>query len=373
MKRPTQSDVARVAGVSRATVSYVINGRADGRVSTTEETRQRVLLAVEQLDYQPDASAQSLRLGKTGTIGVLIPDMHNPHYWQIVYGVEEEARARGYDLFLSSTALDPDRELGSMRALLQRRIDGLVLLLTFRNPGDEAVAALIRQRSPVVLVGGKDDAPDLSLDVVEPDHGTGAIALMAHLLALGHRRIGLVHGVAAPHLAAERMAAYARMLRAAGVEPDETLIQRCGPSLPDGYEAALRLLDRSPRPTAIVAINDYLALGVLRAAADRGLRVPADLSVAGFDDIEITPYLCPALTTVRVNAEELGRRALRLVLERIHDAQRPPQHVRIPAALVSRESTGPAPCQTKPAEPAIELAGAMQACYMVAGERDSLG
>jgi LacI family transcriptional regulator len=160
---------------------------------------------------------------------------------------------------------------------------------------------------------------------------------------LGHRRIGLFYGVAIPELARDRLGAYRRALQEAGLPLSEELIEYCGPTLADGYKAAARLLDRPPRPTALLAVNDLLAVGVLRLLADRGLRVPEDVSVAGFDDIDVASYLVPPLTTVRVNAEEVGRTAGRLIFERMNDPERPLQSIRIPAELVKRTSTGPAP------------------------------
>lgn len=341
MKRPTQADVARLAEVSRATVSYVLSGRGDGPITVTEGTRQRVLKAAEQLGYEPDAAAQSLRLRASKTIGVLIPDLTNPHYWQIVRGAEQEAQSRGYDLLLTNTCLDQDRERSGVQALLRRRIDGLVLLLTFGDYLGDMLKMLARRRSPVVLLGVESEL--YGLDSVNPDYSDGASQLMKHLLALGHRRIGLVCGVARPTLAQDRLDAYRQGLQMAGLPFDENLVIRCGSTMADGHRAAMQLLQCKPRPTAILAINDLLAFGVLRALAKSGLRVPADLSVAGFDDIDASAYTNPPLTTVQGHAEEMGRIALRLILERMSNAERPPQNIRIPAQLIERESTGPAP------------------------------
>ncbi|MCD6291124.1 MAG: LacI family DNA-binding transcriptional regulator [Anaerolineae bacterium] len=338
MKRPTQADVARLAGVSRATVSYVINGRADRSVSITEETRQRVLWAIEQLGYQPHAAAQSLRSGMTKIIGLLIPDMHNPHYWQIVRGVEDAARAEGYDLLLASTSLDPKREQHSVRALLRRRIDGLILLLTFGDRLASEIEMLARRHGPVVLLGGQVPG----LDVVEPGYESGAAQMMRYLLSLGHRRIAFIHGVACPTLGGERLTVYRRVLQERGWLNERWVIH-CGSTLEDGYQAASHLLDCSPRPTAILVVNDLLAIGALRAVADRGLRVPEDISIAGFDDIEVAAYLTPPLTTVRVDSETLGRESVRLVLARMRDPERPLQHIRVSAQLIVRASTGSAP------------------------------
>lgn len=334
MKQPTQSDVARLAGVSRATVSYVVNGLTESDISITEETRQRVLKAVQELGYQPDATAQSLRSGTTNTIGLLIPDMHNPHYWQIAQGVESEAQKEGYDLLLASTSLDPHREIHTVQALSRRRIDGLILLLTYTEQVQDELKKMVNRHRPIVLVNGNH--PDI--DSVNANYAACAAQVMAHLIELGHRRIGLVHGVAHSGLGADRLNAYYQELTRAGLPIDESLVEWCGTTIAAGYEAAQRLLQA--HPTAIVVINDLLALGVLRAIANAGLRVPEDISVASFDDIDMAAYLNPALTTVRMDAEELGRAAIRIILNRLRNPKLPPQQVTIASDLVLRASTG---------------------------------
>ena len=339
MKRPTQQDVATQAGVSRATVSYVLNGQAKGPISITEETRQKIFQAADQLGYEPDAAAQSLRLQSSKTIGVLIPDMFNPHYWQMVRGVEGFLQSKNYDLLLTSVSLNPDRERAALRSLLRRRVDGLILVLTYADQEDRELKTIIRRRSPVVLLGGMSDG----VDTVGPDDESGTSQLMQHLIELGHRTIGFVFGVATPQLGAHRLTTYKQKVSEAGVSNIDHLVVQTGPTMQDGYQAALRLLDSSPRPTAIVAINDLLAIGVLRACADRGLRVPEDISVAGFDDIDQAVYLNPALTTVQMNAGEMGLTAARLLFKRMEDSDREHEHHLIPTRLIRRASTGGAP------------------------------
>ena len=180
-------------------VSCVLNGRTEGRITITPETRRRVLAAIEQLGYQPDAAAQSLRLGRTHSVGVLIPDARNPHYWQIVQGVESEAQAHGYDLFLSSTSLDPDRELAAV-GHCRGRIDGLILILTYRDLLDPELQMLTHTRNPLVLVGGSLHG-ECRCDTVIPGLADGASEMMRYLLSQGHRTIGFVFGVAAPNSA----------------------------------------------------------------------------------------------------------------------------------------------------------------------------
>ncbi|MBZ0296159.1 MAG: LacI family transcriptional regulator [Anaerolineae bacterium] len=335
MKRPTQADVARLAGVSRATVSYVINGLQDNQVS--EETRQRVLKAVAELGYQPDAMAQSLRLGTTNTIGLLIPDMDNPHYWHIAKGVEGEAQQQDYDLLLISASLDPDRELHGVRALSRRRIDGLILILSFIDYANDDIRRLIRQKRPLVLVGGSS-ARDV--DTVYLNEVQGASLAMAHLLELGHKQIGFVYGVAHNQMGARRLEAYHKAMQAAGLDP---LVEHCGTTPEDGYQAAYSLLNRKPRPTALLVINDLLAIGVLRAIVDYGLSIPQDISVASFDDINLSLYVNPRLTTVGANASTLGQVAARTIFQRLQDPNLPHQSVELSGELIMRDSTGPVP------------------------------
>lgn len=341
MKRPTQVDVAKLAGVSRATVSYVINGLTDGYVSITDETRTRVLKAIEELGYQPDAMAQSFRYGTTNTIGLLIPDMHNPHYWQIVSGVEQELQTKGYDVLLMNAALNPDRELQSVRTLGRRRIDGLILLLTFEEHVHAEIDLLVRQRKPLVLIGTSES----TVDIARTSFKEGAVAVMSHLLGLGHRRIGLIYGVGAayPDQGTDRLVAYRQGLQSIGVKVDESLIQYCGPSIDEGYRAALNLINQPDRPTAIIVINDMLAIGTMRAIYDHHLRIPDDISIASFDDIKVAAYVDPPLTTVHVDAEELGRAATRLIFKRLQEPALPPQEIFVPSELVIRSSTGHVP------------------------------
>ncbi len=343
MKRPTQVDVAKLAGVSRATVSYVLNGLSDGYVAITEETRQRVLKAVEELGYQPDAMAQSLRSGTTNTIGLLIPDMHNPHYWQIAYGVEQEVRSKGFDVMLMSASLSPDYELHSVQTLARRRIDGLILLLTFFDHVHKEIERLVQQRKPLVLIGTSASKTDMA----RTSFKEGAVEVMKHLLAQGHRRIGLVYGVGGvgvpyPDQGNDRLVAYRQGLQSVGLTCDETLIQYCGTTIDEGYKAASNLIERELPPTAIIVINDMLAIGVMRAVYERQLRIPDDLSIVSFDDIEVAAYLNPPLTTVHVDGEALGRAASQLIFRRLENPSLPPQELFIPSQLVIRGTTGAA-------------------------------
>ncbi len=339
MKRPTQSDVARLAGVSRATVSYVLNRQTEGRVPISEDTRRRVLEAARQLEYEPDARAQSLRSGSTKTIGMLIPDMQNPHFWQIVDGVAQAARKAGYELLLSSSNLDRKQEEDSLKTLLRRRVDGLILSVTFTTVAQQMLDQMAERSMPIVMTGYSQDA---AFDCIGSSYSNSTKEVMAHLLGLGHKRIAFIHGVASLRRGQDRLQPYEESLREAGLPFDDSLLVHCGPSIQEGYEAARRLLAQPSPPTALIVINDLLAMGALRAAADLRLRVPQDLSLVSYDDIPMANYLTPRLTTVSADAEAIGRGAVELLLQRLQDRERSPQSVYVPARLTIRESTGAA-------------------------------
>ncbi len=344
MKRPTQVDVARLAGVSTATVSYVVSGRAGGRVAISENTRQRVLAAVAELGYLPDARAQSLASGNTKTIGLIMLDINNPHFWETVGGVEQEARASGYHILLSSINSDNEYAEDIFKNLSHRRIDGLILMGNLIDQSEDArntLTQLLKRHLPIVEIS--DHSSNHNVDQVVSDYRGATLEVMAHLLSLHHRRIGLIYGVATPELGEDRLHAYQESLQVAGLPVDPGLIIECGPTIEDGYQAARQLLEQPARPTALLAINDLLAIGILRAAGDLNLSVPSDLSLAGYDDIPMAKYLLPRLTTATKDATRLGREAAKLLLARLSDPYRPCERVRVPSHLIIRESIAAAP------------------------------
>ena len=341
MNRPTQVDVARIAGVSRATVSYVLNGLTEGRVSISDGTKQRVLEAIEELGYEPDARAQALRSGNTKTIALIIPDLRNPHFCELATGIEEGARASGYHILLSSTTLNDEYAVEIFKDLSRRRFDGLILASSFILESEEAQATLeqVRKRGlPIVEI-----SENYGVDSIGTDYRDAAREVMSYLLSLGHRRIGLIYGVGGHELAEDRWQPYRAGLESAGIPIDENLIVECGPTIEDGYQAAKKLLELSARPTAIIAINDLLSIGAMRAAADAGLRVPDALSLVGYDDIPMANYLVPRLTTVTKDAHASGKKAFEILMRRMQNPDLPRQKIHTPARLIIRESTGPVP------------------------------
>ena len=343
MNRPTQVDVARRAGVSRATVSYVLNGVTEGRVPISDETKQRVLEAIEELGYEPDARAQALRSGNTKTIALIIPDLRNPHFCEYATGIEEAARASGYHMLLSSTTLNDEYAVEVFKDLSRRRFDGLILASSFILKSREAQATLDQVRKSGLPIVELSD--NYGVDAVAADYRNATMEVMDYLLSLGHRRIGLIYGiggVAGHELANDRLEAYQAGLNAAHLPIHTELIVECGPTIEDGYQASLNI-GLASRPTAIISVNDLLAIGALRAAVNSGLQVPKDISFVSYDDIPMANYLVPRLTTVTKDALNSGRKAFEILLARIQDPDLPRQLIHSPARLIIRESTGPAP------------------------------
>jgi LacI family transcriptional regulator len=337
MKRPTQKDVAQRAGVSRSTVSYVLNDQHDLKIPISPETRQRVLRAIAELGYEPDARAQSLRRGHTNVVGVIIPVIENPFFWQTLSGISDELRETGYSLHLSHNPLNSEQGASAIRQLTQQRVNGFILLAAVKYLLPGLTDYLRKVGQPVVEI----TATEAEFDHVIHGYSRGTRALMEHLLDLGHRRIGFIYGVAQEIQGADRLLIYREVLEEAGLSGNNPFEVHCGTQLEDAYQAAYTLLNCADRPTALLVINDMLAIAVMRAAGDLGLTIPGDLSVAGFDDIAFSSYTLPRLTTVSGKAEESGRDAVRLLLRRFAEPDLPRQVATTEVQLIVRESTGP--------------------------------
>jgi LacI family transcriptional regulator len=336
MKRPTQKDVALKAGVSRSTVSYVLNDQNDLKVPISAETRQRVMDTIVELGYEPDAQAQSLRRGHTKIVSVIIPVIQNPFFWQTLTGISDALQESGYSLHLSHHPMNAEQEANTIRALKRERVDGFILLAAVKYLLPRLTDYLRKAGRPVVEI----TATKAEFDHVLHGYASGTRALMAHLFELGHRRIGFIYGVSQDIQGADRLLPYRQVLQEAGLF-NEAYELHCGVTLEDAYQAAYALLQRPDRPTALLVINDMLAIAVMRAAGDLGLTIPGDLSVAGFDDIPFSSYLSPRLTTVSGRAEESGREAVQLLMQRLAEPDLLPQVATAGVQLIVRESTGP--------------------------------
>src|ERR1044071_10431529 len=278
----TIREVAESAGVSYATVSHVINNT---RV-VTQETRERVLAAMATLDYHPNALARSLRQGKTNTMGLVLPDSANPFFAEISRSIEDEAFKNGYSVFLCNTELDTKRELFYVDVLSKKQVDGIIFVAAGDQP--DSLDFLRRQNMSVVMIDR--DLPNVEVDVVLTDHQLGGYLATKHLIELGHQRIACIAGPSSITPSAERITGYQKALAEAGLPCDENLMVRGDYHAQSGLDVTNTILTMTPRPTAIFALNDLMALGALRAAAEAGYSVPKDLAVVGYDDLEITHF-----------------------------------------------------------------------------------
>jgi LacI family transcriptional regulator len=293
-----------------------------------------VLAAVERLEYQPSAIARGLRLRRSRTLGMLVPDITNPFFPPIIRGAEEAARERGYELVLCNTDDETEREKASLRVLRERQADGL--LIATSRMADATLASVRRERFPFVLVNRGSRVPEDP--AVEVNNARAASEIVAHLVDLGHTRIAHIAGPLSTTTGAERAAGYREALRAHGLTADVTLMAEAAAySDGAGYAAAKHLL--AAAPTAIFAANDLLALGALRAARESGMHVPSDLSLVGVNDIPMVALLDPPLTTARVPQREMGAIAARMLIGFIERDPMAERHVLLDTELVVRGST----------------------------------
>lgn len=333
----TIKEVARDAGVSVATVSRVLSGKG----SVREATRRRVLDVAQRLDYVPHGAAQSLITRVTRTVGVILPDAHGEFFSELVRGIDIVSRAAGYHLLVSGFHSD-SRDLTAILQATRGRVDGLIVM------SPEADVEVLRQSLgepvPVVLLNCALESNEH--DAIDVDNYGGARAVVEHLARLGHRRIAMVTGPAHNVDSCERLRGFRDGVtelfsNGAGGEATELAGDF---SEHGGYLAARRLLEREPRPTAVFAANDMMAVGFLCALAEAGVQVPDEMTVVGFDDVPLARYLSPPLTSVAASMAEVGRRAMeRLLLAMLDPAAHRPERERLPARLVVRGSCAPPP------------------------------
>jgi len=329
----TRDDVAKLAGVSSATVSYVIN---NGPRPVSEGARRKVLWAIEQLNYSPSTIARSLKTKRTHTIGLIISDILDPFLAFIAKSAEDLLLAQEYSLTVCNSRELPERELGWLRMLRQRRVEGLILLPTGAN--QSLLLTMIEAGQHLTLIDRCVEG--VEADCVLIDNEQGAYEAVQHLLALGHRRIGLLNLPSSLAPGQGRLEGYQRALRDAGVPFSGQLVQEGSLTAEESYALAGGLLDLRPPPTALFVASNRLAEGVLCQAKVRGLRMPDDLAVCVFDDVSYYRFFEPSVTAVSVDGGELAERAVQFVIERIDGAYSgEPRLARIPCQLQVREST----------------------------------
>jgi DNA-binding LacI/PurR family transcriptional regulator len=330
----TIQQVAKAAGVAPSTVSRYLNGQL--RVSPATEAR--MLDAVRDLGYVPNAQARNLARRRSGVVGFVVPEISNPYFGAIADYVVDAVERHGLLVLLCSTHSQAVKETSYIDLLASGAIDGMLYLGSFRS--NERLAAAIRGGLPVVVIDETiADAPDVHTVVM--DDYAGGYQAASYLVALGHRHIAFVSGPAELASVQERRRGYEDALRKAGLDPADQLVLAGHFTEQFGMSALPRLLAAPQPPTAAFVASDYIALGMLSAAETHGVRVPGDLSVVGFDDIRFSQYVRPRLTTIRSPLERLAQVGVELLFERLADGQSPARTEILPVELIVRESAGP--------------------------------
>ena len=326
---PTLRDVARLAGVSHQTVSRVINGSED----VLPETRANVEAAIKQLGYRPNAIARSMARGQTHTLACISPNLTDYTFASVIEGAETEARQHDYFL-LSSSATDPKAFHALVDELVgHRRVDGLIVI----NPYSDDRFQHIPEKFPVVFVGAQSHEQKISSVCLDDEKV--AYEATRHLISLGHTNIALVTGPMEEDCSLDRTEGYRRALQEAGIPFDDSKIIEGDWSATSGQDALLSFVEQGRVPTAVFAQNDRMAMGVLRAARDVNIKVPTQLAVIGVDDMPLSSYFDPPLTTMRQDMPRIGQEATRMLLDIIQKKNTDQRGVKLSAELVVRQST----------------------------------
>jgi len=328
-------DIARHAGVAVMTVSKALRDAPD--VSTA--TKARIKALAVQMGYVPNSFAQALRSQTSRIFGLVIPSITNPIFSRIVFAIEDRARELGYDILLAHTHNMPDREEYGIRRMLSRRVDGLFISPVYRYEAEAKVyQELIARRTPVVLLGPPAHFCKTFVSIEIEEH-IASYNVTQHLLKLGHKRIAYLTGPPVAPWAHERFAGYRRALREAGMEVDDKLVFQAGSTIEDGTKAALQMINEKCHATAVQAVTDLVAVGCAETLIAQGLKIPDDISVAGFGNIMTAEYFRVPLTTVRQPKFRLGVAAMDAMMTLLRG--QPVQPQRLTAELIERKSTAP--------------------------------
>jgi len=328
-------EVARLAKVSTATVSRTINGSD----KVTKETAERVRRAIETLKFYPNTNARALGSGRSSLYGLIISDITNPFFPELVKSFEDVAVQFGQEVLIANTNYDPHRMEVCVSRMLQRKVDGVAIMTSEMD--EHLINELSNSRIPMVFLD--TGTPRKGVSNIAIDYAAGIDAAVEHLTALGHTSIGFITGPMGLTSARVRRRAFMRSLQRKGLQLDRKLIEEGNHRMDGGHEAMIRLLAKDPRPTAVLTSNDMTAIGAIGTLADRGLKIPRDISIIGFDDIELSAFTQPALTTVRLSRQEIAKVAFRALYNNRDDAMAQGAEYTIVPTLIERKSTGPVP------------------------------
>jgi LacI family transcriptional regulator len=326
----TMKDVARRARVSTATVSHVINETR----FVSDELKARVYRAMRELNYHPNAIARSLRRRKTHNIGMILPDISYPFLAEVARGVEDAGFELGYNVILCDSNGNLEKEATCIGLLQEKKVDGIVFVAA--GESSSHVQALIEQRMPMVVCDR--ELPGIEVDTVITDNVGSGFQATEHLIGLEHRRIGCIAGPQVLEISNKRVDGYRQALERYGLPLCDELLVHGDFRCKGGYEAMKELLALDKPPTAVFACNDLMAIGAICAASERRLKMPRDVAIIGCDDIALASFTNPSLTTVTQPKHEMGALAVKMLVERIEDRNRPPTKQILPTELVIRDS-----------------------------------
>lgn len=327
----TMRHVAEAAGVSIKTVSRVVNDQGE----ITEETRQKVLFAIDKLGYRPSKVARALVTRRTDTIALLVGDIDNPYFSEVARGVLDTAQKQEYDVFLCNTDGVPATEKRALFSVVDHNVDGAIIYPTYDNLG--WLREFSTARRPLVLINVLMD-PMPGIGVVRTLITESANRAVTYLIEKGHRQIGMIAGRVAPLDAIKRVTGYRQALEDHGLLYRDEMVILGPPVIKHGYDSVKVLLERNPKVTAIFCYNDLLAMGAIQGCKALGVQVPGDCAVVGFDDIRFTAMTSPAITTVHVDKYEIGRLSTSLLLEMLEEPEREYPPLYVDTELVIRES-----------------------------------
>jgi LacI family transcriptional regulator len=324
----TIKDIAKKANVAVSTVSYVLNNKK----KVSPETRARILKVIEEYNYQPRSVARSLKTGKTLTIGIIMPDITNLFFTEMTRGIEDTANQYGYTVILCNTDKNPQKELDYLNTLYSKDVDGIIFVGTCKNH------QIIRNRedTPIVMIDSKAGGHMTSVQV---NNIRGGFIATSHLLERKKSEVLLLTGPLPASTYFERMTGYLNALRSKGFEYNELMVHECDVSFQGGYNVIQTILDKKIEVHSVFAVSDVIALGAIRAMVEKGIKIPQEVLVVGYDDISISSMFIPSLTTVRQPKYLMGQKAVELLIGKIKDPLRKVDHVVLEPELIIREST----------------------------------
>lgn len=337
MKQMTIYDIAKLANVSVATVSRVINSTAPVK----DSTRKKIEALIQQYQFQPNAMARSLLKKETGIIGIIVPDLTNPFYTEVLAGAEQEALTTGHTFLLTNSVGDYQKESQYLSIMREKRVDGMIFLggrINLKIGDEELDQELIQHAStiPTVLVNGT--VKGNALTRVATDEYTGTCMAVQHLIECGHKQIGFLGGELHMSTTSTKLRAFKKTMREAGLEVREEWIMTDSFSIYSGRKQMEKLLQLADKPTAVMCVNDFVAIGAIKTAVDHELTIPDDMSIVGFDDIPLSHHFIPEITTVSQEANELGRTAIQ-VLQKLMNQEKVKKHTVIEPKLIVRKSS----------------------------------